>query len=436
MKRKTVIIPVTFCIYSMALIFLVGFSHNIHATNLVQENSQESAQSYTEFNGIVIDTETKEILIFADINVNNTNIRTVTNREGEFLLKVPNNLLDKMITISYLGYEKKEISLKNLTDNINTIALNVLITELSQVKINTPKDALSLVKVALNRKNINYYDEQTIMTAFYRESIRKGKKNASLSEAVAEVYKQPYKTPKRDQINLIKSRKKTNYSKLDTIALKIQGGPFTTLYTDIVKYPEYIFNENTFQQYEFNFENSTQINDHQVYVVKFRQVEGEDSPLYYGKLYIEAETFTLVSAIYSLNLENIKEASAMFIRKKPAKVSVEPTDATYRVDYKTRNGKWHYGYSNIQVAFKVKWKNRLFSNTYTLGIEMAITDWIVNTSENSKPKNSLKPSIILVDEASGFSDPEFWGEYNIIEPEKSIESAIKKIAKQLKRAES
>ena len=36
--------------------------------------------------------------------------------------------------------------------------------------------------------------------------------------------------------------------------------------------------------------------------------------------------------------------------------------------------------------------------------------------------------------ASGFSDPNFWGAYNIIEPEKSIESAIKKISKQLNKA--
>jgi hypothetical protein len=436
MKRKTIIKPITFCICSIVLILLVGFCHDIHATNLVQEYSQKSTQSYTEFKGIVIDLETKDGLVFADINLNSTNIRTVTNKEGEFLLKVPNNLLDKMITISYLGYETKEIPLKDLTDKVNIITLKILITELSQVKINTPKDALSLVKAALSRKNVNYYNEQTIMTAFYRETIKKGKKNASLSEAVAEVFKQPYKTLRRDEINLVKSRKNTNYSRLDTIALKLQGGPFTTLYTDIVKYPEYIFDEGIFEYYEFSFDNSTQINDRQVYVVKFKQRESEDAPLYYGKLYIDSENFTLVSAVYSLNLENIEEASEMFVLKKPTKVSVEPTTATYRVDYKTKNGKWHYGYSNIQLAFKVKWKNKLFSSTYTLGIEMAITDWIVNTSEKRKPKSSLKSSIILVDEASGFSDPEFWGEYNIIEPEKSIESAIKKIAKQLKRAQS
>ena len=64
---------------------------------------------------------------------------------------------------------------------------------------------------------------------------------------------------------------------------------------------------------------------------------------------------------------------------------------------------------------------------------MAVTDWEKNLGEEISTKERIKPSIILSNEASGFSDPEFWGQYNIIEPEKSIESAIKKISKQLKR---
>ena len=56
------------------------------------------------------------------------------------------------------------------------------------------------------------------------------------------------------------------------------------------------------------------------------------------------------------------------------------------------------------------------------------------SSEN--PRHFIRPTVILSEEASGFSDPKFWGEYNIIEPEKSIESAIKKIVKQIKRTQS
>ena len=433
MKKEILNITISLFISSLVLILSFGNLNTTHAANLLQDDIQQDVQSYVEFRGIVIDSKTKEPLIFADITVNSTNIRTVTNKEGKFLLKVPNKLLDKMIIVSFLGYETRKISLLDLKHKNNQIALNVSITELTQVKINIPKDAETLVRMTLNTKRENYYNEPVIMTAFYRETIKKRKKNASLAEAVVEIYKQPYASNKKDAIKLIKLRKNTNYSRLDTLAIKLQGGPFSTLYADIVKYPEYIFTEDTFPYYEFSFEPSTQINDRQVYVVKFKQLPNVVSPFYYGKLFIDSETFALTSAVYSLNVENRKQASKLFLRKKPRKVTVYPTQATYRVDYKMTNGKWYYGYSNIQLVFKVKWKNKLFSSNYTLNIEMAITDWEINTTGKNKPKNSLKPTVILSDEVFGFSDPEFWGKYNIIEPEKSIESAIKKIAKQLKR---
>ena len=125
----------------------------------------------------------------------------------------------------------------------------------------------------------------------------------------------------------------------------------------------------------------------------------------------------------------------MFVKKKPKKVRAYPLEAAYRVDYREKDGKWQYGYSNIKLVFRVKWKGRLFNSTYSLDSEMLITDWEQNTT-GIKPQQTLKPNVILTDEASGFSDPEFWGEYNIIEPEKSIETAIKKISRQLERLKS
>lgn len=418
------------------LIVLIGNYNNTYASNLLQDELQQDSQSYTEYKGSVIDNNTKEPLAFADLTINTTNIRTVTNKEGKFLFKVPNNLLDKMLTISYLGYDTQVILLKNLKNKDNKIALNSSVTKLKQVKINVPKDVKTLVRITLDRNNKSYYNDPTIMTAFYRETIKKRKKNASLSEAVVKIYKQPYNSLKKDEIGIIKSRKNTNYSKLDTLALKLQGGPFNTLYSDIVKYPEFVFSEDLLQYYEFSFEPSTQINNRQVYVVKFEQLPNVVSSLYYGKLFIDAETFALTSAIYSLNIENTKQAVSLFLRSKPKKVKVSTIEALYRVDYQTQNGKWYFTYSNIQLAFKVKWKNKFFSSTYSLNIEMAITDWEINNTEKTNLDNSIKPSVILADEASGFSDPEFWGQYNIIEPEKSIESAIKKIIKQLKKVKS
>ena len=65
---------------------------------------------------------------------------------------------------------------------------------------------------------------------------------------------------------------------------------------------------------------------------------------------------------------------------------------------------------------------------------MAVTDWEMNTTGfRPKPKDRLKPTIIIADAISGFSDPDFWGPLNVIEPEKSIQSAIDKIKRKIKR---
>ncbi len=388
-----------------------------------------------EIKGKIIDQKTKKVLVFSDIAIANSNISTVTNTDGEFLLKIPQDLLEGTLVFSHLGYEKKEIKISALENKVK-IELEPAITELTAVEIDTYKDAKTLLEATLKKKSELYNNSNTLMTAFYRETIKKRRRNASLSEAVVQIHKRPYSSFKRDAIELVKSRKKTDYTRLDTLAVKLQGGPFSNLYTDIIKYPEYIFTNEDIDLYDFSFGASTRINENLVYVINFKQKPSVTTPLYYGKLYIDSRTLALTNAVYSLNVENKRLTSEMYVRKKPGSATVYPTEANYRVNYRTKNGKWHYAYSNISLTFKVNWKRKLFNNVYTLNSEMAITDWRIKDADIEKPRNKMmRPTTILADATSGFADPKFWGLYNIIEPEKSIESAIKKIQKQLKKAE-
>ena len=326
------------------------------------------------------------------------------------------------------------VPLAQLEKDSNKILMDEFVMALSEARIDAPNDAKTLVIETLNRKGENYLNENTVMTAFYRETIKKRRTNVSLSEAVVNIYKAPYSSNKSDALELYKARKSTDYNKLDTVALKLQGGPFNTLFVDMVKYPDYIFTEETLSYYDFSFDTSTRVNDQLIYVVDFKQKPEIIDPLYKGKLYIDAKNRILTSAVYSLNITDRRLASQMFVRKKPRNTEVWPTEVSYRVDYREKNGKWYYGYSNVLLEFKINWDKRLFNSVYSLSCEMAVTDWEQNIDNIiPKSKNRIKSSIILGDEAIGFADPNFWGEYNIIEPEKSIESAIKKIQRQLRR---
>jgi hypothetical protein len=410
----------------LLLIFLfIGTGANL----IFAQNS-----NFTEYTGEVLDSNNKKPLVFATLTIENTNHSTVTNSEGQFALKVPKDEVNGNLIIGFLGYKTKSIPLAQLDKNKNKILMDEFVMALSEARIDAPNDAKALVKETLNKKGVNYLNESTVMTAFYRETIKKRRTNVSLSEAVVNIYKAPYSSNKSDALELYKARKSTNYTKLDTVALKLQGGPFNTLFVDMVKYPNYIFTPETFSYYDFSFDTSTRVNDQLIYVVDFKQKPDIIHPLYTGKLYIDAENKILTRAVYSLNITDRKLASQMFVRKKPRNAEVWPTEVSYRVDYREKNGKWYYGYSNVLLEFKVNWDKRLFNSVYTMSSEMAITDWERNINNViPRSKDRIKSSIILSDEAIGFADPNFWGEYNIIEPEKSIESAIKKIQRQLRR---
>ncbi len=396
----------------------------------------DASVDYNQYSGEVTEESSNKPLVFATITIEGTNISTITNTEGSFLLKVPKEYLNKNLVVSFLGYKTKIVPITSLEPEKNEISLQVSVTRLSEININVPKDALALVKETLNNRDENYFDDPTYMTAFYRETIKRRRRNVSLAEAVVNIYKTPYSSVRDDAVELYKARKSTDYSKLDTVALKLQGGPYNTLYVDMMKYPEYIFSAEALPNYQFTFDRSTRTNDRLIYVIKFDQYEGILEPLYQGELYIDVENKVLTSATFSLNITDRNKAAQLFVRRKPAKVDVWPTEVSYRVNYREKNGKWYYGYSSVFMEFKVDWEDKWFNSVYSMTAEMAITDWEKNiTGDRPRYRERIKKSIILSDEASGFSDPDFWGEYNIIEPEKSIESAIRKIQRQLRREE-
>jgi len=386
---------------------------------------------YNEYKGKIVSDVTGKPLEFASITLAGSNIATVSNAEGEFLLKVPVDLQDRSVLISYLGYANREIPLAQLKTEKKEIRMAESIERLPEVSVST-KDPEAIVREAARKIKNNYTSDPLIMTAFYRESISKGKKYASLSEAVVEIYKEPYASLMEDEARLFKARKSTDYRRLDTLVLKLQGGPYNTIRFDVAKNRDLILDDEAFRNYSFTYTSLTSINNRPTHVISFRQLPSIEEPLFYGKLFIDAQTYAISKVDISLNLENEILASKYFVKKKPLNADVTPIKANYQVDYKESQGKWFQSYSRLELGFKVNWKKKLFNSNYDIIIEMAVTDWKKN-EENIKLKNTekLRSNVILTDKTSGFSDPDFWGQYNIIEPEKSIENAIQKIQRKL-----
>jgi len=390
---------------------------------------EELGVDFKEYKGVLVDAKTKEVLEFATISVSNSNISTISNIDGVFSLKVPINLVEENAIISYLGYNTKTISLKSFTEGSMRINMEESFEKLPDVNL-VEANPIQVIKKLMKNKKANSYDKPLIVKAFYRESIKKRKTYASLSEAVVEIYKQPGGASGSDYIKLEKVRKSTDYRKIDTLVIKLQGGPYNNLSMDFIRNKNLFFSGDIFDIYEFSFDKMITMDNRNVYVIDFIQKASVVEPFYKGKLYIDVESFALVKSVFSLHLENLNRAKKFFVKKKPANADVIPVDTKYIVDYRESNGKWHFNYSRIELSFKIKWDKKLFNSIYNITIEKAVTDWSDNVQEISiKNRNRMRRNVILTDEATGFSDPEFWGENNVIEPDKSIQNAIKKIQK-------
>jgi len=65
--------------------------------------------------------------------------------------------------------------------------------------------------------------------------------------------------------------------------------------------------------------------------------------------------------------------------------------------------------------------------------EVAITDRHEDNITRFASQDVFRNNMVFAEKVENFKDADFWGEYNIIEPEESIESAIKKLSKSMNK---
>ena len=81
------------------------------------------------------------------------------------------------------------------------------------------------------------------------------------------------------------------------------------------------------------------------------------------------------------------------------------------------------------MRFSCDWKRRLFSTNYTSVNELVVTD-LREPATPIERSEMFRATDILDNKAKEFMDPDFWKDYNIIEPSESLENAINRLRKQ------
>lgn len=402
------------------------------AGNSSSGKKSDQQQEYVTIRGKVIDSETGNPLVFATVAIKESNVAMVTNIDGEFTIKLLPPVDSKSLEVSFLGFKNKVLNIGELKSGKNIIALEQAPIPIKEIVVR-PIDPETIVQEAIDNIARNYESEPNLMTSFYRETIRKNRTYVSIGEAVVEIFKAPYTSDIRyDAARIYKGRKGSDVDKMDTVLFKLQGGPVSVLQLDLAKNSEAILTRSAMQYYNYSLGGVIEIDGRPHYIIEFVQKSSVDFPLFMGTLYIDMDSHAISEAEFGYNLEDKVKAADIFIRKKPLGMEVTPEVATYRAKYREQDGKWHFEYSRAEVRFKVNWKKKLFNTYYTTMSEIAVTDRTAEEVVKFAGKEKLRNTDVFSEKVVAFSDPDFWGDYNVIEPDQSIESAIRRLSRKLK----
>ena len=408
-------------------------SYRVIDRNIVIYRRNENAPTPVEtgidrplLSGRVVDSRSGKPLSYATIALNGTSLGSVTNEEGDFSFKLPTEIPDPLLVVSYLGYKSLALPVNYPLEKEMTIRLEKETIPLQEVIIRYT-DPVQLLTEALERISDNYLQDHAAMTAYYRESVRRNERCMIFSEAVLDVAKGPYKPGSSgDQVRIRKGRKITDLSAEDTVIIKLHSGVYTCLSLDIIKMRPDFLSEDFMELYDMEFTDMMTYGDRLVYVIDFNQKEHIRNLMFRGSLYLDQETLAILAADFEFNPQLIQQNPELFLIRHSPRIRIRPIMARYHVDYRNYEGRYHISQARGELEMKVRKRRRWIGARYRIAIEMAVTGVEPGRQLRISRADRARPKTVLSDEPFEF-DPLFWGIYNTIRPEATLMESLKLI---------
>ena len=377
--------------------------------------------------GVVMDRNSRDVLSQVNVSIPGAHVSTVTNEDGYFVLKT--DVLPDRIMLSHIGYKSRYMNIDaNNKENLK-IHMSPSSIMLREIVIN-PDDPLDILNQALLRISENYGRKPRLMQTFYRETAQKRSRYIYVAEAVAELMKTGYNhNINHDWVAIVKGRSLVSPRKTDTLGVKIEGGPVLANSLDVVKNRDFIFNTEELQHYRFSMSVPEMIDDRLQCVILMEPAMLADYALYHGKFYVDNENYTITRAELTLDMRDHVKATQLMLVKKPMGVRFKPKELSVLVNFKKDGEFSRIHYVRTVMRFNCDWKRRLMSSPFTVVTEMVVTDQLQEV--HGRPgKGTFSKWDSFYDKLDLFNDPDFWKDYNIIEPSESLESGIAKIKRQ------
>ncbi|MDD4193113.1 MAG: carboxypeptidase-like regulatory domain-containing protein [Mangrovibacterium sp.] len=376
--------------------------------------------------GVITDAESGDVIPYASVSVMNEPFGTISNKDGVYELKIPKNYQESTIVFSCMGFIQMLLdphTLKGETVDVELQPFNVRIGEVVVSAVN-PVTVLDHFEERIFE---NYPDEIRLMTSFYREVLMQDRTYVNVSEAVIQILKSAYdQTSREDRIRFLKGRKSPDVQPFKWVDFKMQGGPFYMTKLDVVRTMDTFLDKEYRRFYKYELDYLIDYFGRPTYIILFEPDGKIDFPCYEGRLFIDRETYALVHAEFSLSKDGMKYARKSLIRKKPKGFNVRPLDLDYRVTYRNNDGRWSLGTAQTSARFRVRSRNDKINSVFHSVSDLLVTNHERTALKRFDKDETFLPTDIFTEMIIDY-DKEFWGDFNIIQPDDDLRKALKDI---------
>lgn len=377
-----------------------------------------------EISGKITDSETGEPIPYATIGIKSAGRGTVTNNNGEFLLKINRNWIRDTLFISHIGYVQRKIPVWHSLGNEFNIKMKREYISIPEIIIRNqiPQEILRKAYYSVTK---NYGSSPAMLTAFYREAVIKKSDLQIYSEAIVEIFKSSYSSAlTADQMKVVKSRKLENIGMKDTLTIRLKAGLSSCLALDGAKNTfDFILPEN-YSQYDYRMTDIVKTDNGTAFVIDFVQKPDIDIPLFTGSVYINTITYAIEHAEFEIHPAYIKKNRSDFITYQAKGYTTYPTSVKYTVSYKNIDGRYFLNHVRGDLNFTARQNNRLFSAGFLVFFEMAVTD--IQTDKVSRfDRDETAPVHSVFSRTITKYDTDFWGDFGFLKPEDNLLNEIR-----------
>ena len=371
------------------------------------------AQTKT-YNGIIKDIATQLPIELVSISIQNSNIGTVSNEEGNFRITIPNDL--KTLQFNHLNY-----NLYFFTPEAGQTELEIFLEPkaftLDEVIVsNVPLDKL-LSDLKKNSKK--HFDKSALIKTYYREMNNVNGKYITFSDGMLDFYVK--KSNGKSDLHVKQSRAfKLDDPEMNAKQKNSEGVSFDVKKGISGAYSFNIVDElSNNDDYDYQLRNKTDKNGNSIQVIKIEPKENIQKDLYEGTITYDGKTKLILEIDVRKAPSHAQYSKLINILIAKVKINDVVKKTSFRID----GDKYILVYSRVMLNFYIKMGKQINDNFKCLSDVYAL-DYQEGQFELAKDKRYPEKSLY---KAGNNFTTEFWKTNNIMLLSDTEEKIIKSL---------